>query len=172
MTSDDDLPLADYQALAELRYQVRRFLRFSEVEARRAGLEPRQHQALLALKGLPEDRAATIGELAERLQLAHHSTVELVGRLVERGLVQRTRGAADRRQVLLALTPRAAAVLRELSLQHRAELRAAGPALVRTLNALLGGGRDRPAGQDGVGGPVRPPGTSEGEERSPPAGGG
>jgi DNA-binding MarR family transcriptional regulator len=139
MIPEDDLPLAEYRALAELRYQVRRFLHFSEVEARRAGLEPRQHQALLALKGLPDGRSATIGELAERLQLAHHSTVELVGRLVDRGLVQRTRGTTDRRQVLLALTPQGAAVLRDLSLQHRAELRAAGPALVRTLNALLGG---------------------------------
>src|SRR5919206_1623843 len=105
MNPDDEPTAAEYRALAELRYQIRRFLRFSEREARRAGLEPRQHQALLALKGLPPDRLPTIGELAERLQVEHHSAVELVGRLVERGLVERTRAAADRRLVLLALTP-------------------------------------------------------------------
>ncbi|HLH25261.1 MAG TPA: MarR family transcriptional regulator [Chloroflexota bacterium] len=150
MMSDDGMPLADYRALAELRYQIRRFLHFSEREARRAGLEPQQHQALLTLKGLPADRAATIGELAERLQIAHHSAVELVDRLADRGLVQRTRGAADRRQVLLALTPAGTAVLRELSLQHRAELRQAGPALQRALNALLAGdvGDEPPPGDD------------------------
>src|SRR5581483_486920 len=137
MIPDDGMPLADYQALAEFRYQIRRFLHFSEREARRAGIEPQQHQALLAIKGLPEGRPATIGELAERLQIAHHSAVELVGRLGDRGLMVRTRGAADRRQVLLALSPEGAAVLRELSLLHRAELRATGPALARALNALL-----------------------------------
>ena len=172
MIPDDDLPLADYQALAELRYQIRRFLRFSEIEARRARLEPRQHQALLALRGLPAGRVATIGELAERLQLAHHSTVELVGRLVERGLVQRTRAAADRRQVLLALTPRGAAVLRELSLQHRAELRSAGPALVRALNALLDAAHDAPSALLAAGDQTGSPGAGEGQEQSLPDGGG
>src|SRR5436309_1790794 len=126
---DDGMPLADYQALAEFRHQIRRFLRFSDAAARGVGLEPQQHQALLALKGLPAGRQPTIGELAARLQIAHHSAVELVGRLADRGLVQRTRGEADRRQVLLALTLAGATVLRDLSLQHRAELRAAGPAL-------------------------------------------
>jgi DNA-binding MarR family transcriptional regulator len=142
MTSDDGLPPADYQALAEFRYQIRRFLHFSERAARHAGLEPQQHQALLALKGLPDGRSATIGELAERLQIAHHSTVELVGRLADRGLIARARGAADRRQVLLTLSPEGATVLRELSMLHRAELRATGPALVHALNALLAGAPD------------------------------
>jgi DNA-binding MarR family transcriptional regulator len=161
MIPDEGMPLADYQALAEVRYQIRRFLHFSEGAARRAGLEPQQHQALLALKGLPPDRAATIGELAERLQLAHHSAVELVGRLEDRGLVQRTRSAADRRQVLVALTPQGDAVLRELSLQHRAELRSAGPALVRALNALLAADT----------GDAPPPGGDAGEPSSPAGGG-
>lgn len=145
MSPDDELTTADYRALAELRYQIRRFLHFSEREARGAGLEPRQHQALLALKGLPHGHTPTIGALAERLQIEHHSAVELVGRLVEHGLVERTRGAADRRQVLLALTPAGADELRELSLLHRAELRSAGPALLLALGALLAGDADAQA---------------------------
>lgn len=135
--ADAEVTAAEYQALAEVRYQIRRFVRFSEREARRAGLEPQHHQALLALRGLPGGRAATVGELAERLQIEHHSAVELVDRLVQRGLVTRARAAADRRQVLLDLTPAGAALLRALSLLHRAELRESGPRLVRALNALL-----------------------------------
>ena len=75
------LTLADYQALAELRYQIRRFVHFSEQASRTAGLEPQQHQLMLALKGLPKGVRPRIGELAERLQIRHHSTVELVNRL-------------------------------------------------------------------------------------------
>jgi DNA-binding MarR family transcriptional regulator len=81
MAAHHDLSLADYQALAEFRYLLRRFLHFSEQEARAAGLEPQQHQMLLAIKGLPADKAASVGELAERLQLQHHSTVELINRM-------------------------------------------------------------------------------------------
>ena len=134
---NNDISLEEYQALAEFRYQIRRFLHFSEQEARATGIEPQQHQLLLALKGLPEGRQATIGELAERLQLQHHSTVELVNRLVERDLVQRCRDEGDQRRVLVSLTPRGEEVLRELSFEHRAELRSNGPALVQALNALI-----------------------------------
>jgi DNA-binding MarR family transcriptional regulator len=134
---NNDISLEEYQALAEFRYQIRRFLHFSERAARAAGIEPQQHQLLLALKGLPEGRQATIGELAERLQLQHHSTVELVNRLVERGLVQRCRDEGDQRRVLVSLTPRGEEVLRELSVEHRAELRSNGPALVQALNSLI-----------------------------------
>src|SRR5438477_12131136 len=98
------LTLADYEALAELRYQIRRFLHFSEEAARAAGLEPRQHQLLLTLKGLPRDVRPRIGELAERLQIQHHSTVELVNRLASGGYVRRRREGPDRREVLLSLT--------------------------------------------------------------------
>jgi DNA-binding MarR family transcriptional regulator len=168
---DDGLALADYQALAEFRYQIRRFLRFSDGVARRANLEPQQHQALLALKGLPSGQAATVGALAERLQIVPHSAVELVGRLAVRGLVQRTRGAADRRQVLLALTPAGAAVLRELSLQHRGELRAAGPALVRALGALLAAEASGAPGAPGGAADSAPP-TTENAGGSSLAGGG
>ena len=85
------LTLADYQSLAEFRYQIRRFLHFSEQAARDAGLEPRQHQLMLAIKGLPRERGRRIGELAERLQIQHHSAVELVNRLAAGGYVRRQR---------------------------------------------------------------------------------
>lgn len=135
------LTLSDYQSLAELRYQIRRFLSFSEQAVRAAGLEPRQHQLLLGLKGLPRSARPTIGELAERLQIQHHSAVELVNRLSAAGYVRRTRGGDDRREVLLTLTPKGERVLRELSLHHQAELRSAGPALVNTLRRAMRGAR-------------------------------
>ena len=113
----------DYQALAELRYQIRRFLYFSEQASRAAGLEPRQHQLMLALKGLPKDMRPRVGDLAERLQIQHHSTVELVNRLAARGYVRRHRDSQDRREVLISLTPKGEKVLRELSLHHIDELR-------------------------------------------------
>ena len=81
MTTGPDQP--NYKAMAELRYQIRRFLRFSENAARQVGIEPQQHQLLLAVRGLPDDVKPTIGVLAERMQLQHHSTVELIDRLVE-----------------------------------------------------------------------------------------
>jgi len=137
MHSTDDTSMADYRALAEFRYQIRRFLHFSEQAAREAGLVPRQHQRLLALKGLPAGKKATIGELAERLQIRHHSTVELIDRLVKRSLIKRSRDEADQRRVIIHLTPQGEQVLRRLSLLHRHELQLAGPAFVRALGALI-----------------------------------
>lgn len=137
MDTDEEISMSEYRALAEFRYQLRRFLRFSEQAARAAGLEPQQHQLLLAIKGLPEGKQATVGTLAERLQIEHHSTVELIDRLVERGFIQRTRDEADQRRVLITLTPQGEEVLRKLSLSHRAELRSAGSALVQSLSTLL-----------------------------------
>jgi DNA-binding MarR family transcriptional regulator len=128
----------DYQALAEFRYQIRCFLRFSEQAARAASLEPQQHQVLLSIKGLPVGKKATIGALAERMQLEHHSTVELVDRLEEKGLVRRLRDDADRRQVLLEITASGEEILRELSVHHLDELGSVGPTLVRVLNTLVG----------------------------------
>lgn len=136
MTLDQELSLNEYQGLAEFRYQLRRFLRFSEEAARTVGLEPQQHQLLLALKGLPEGRAATVGELAERLQIQHHSTVELINRMAERDLIERSRDENDQRRVNISLTDNGDEVLRKLSLLHQEELRTTGPALVRTLMAL------------------------------------
>jgi len=129
--------MTGYQALAEFRYQIRRFLHFSEQAARQAGLEPQQHQVLLVFKGLPADRKASIGELAKRLHIQHHSAVELIDRMVERGLIQRSRDEQDQRRVLVKLTPLGEEVLRTLSLLHRTELQSTGPALVRALNTVL-----------------------------------
>jgi len=133
------LTAADFQSLADLRHQIRRFLHFSEQASRRAGLEPRQHQVMLAIKGLPANARPRIGEIAQRLQIQHHSAVELVNRLAGGGYVRRRRGGQDRREVLLALTPKGEKVLRELSLYHRAELQSAGPALVRALRDAMRG---------------------------------
>jgi DNA-binding MarR family transcriptional regulator len=134
---EKNLTQRDFESLAELRHQIRRFLRFSERAAREAGLEPRQHQLLLALKGLPPNVRPKIAEIAERLQIQHHSAVELVNRLEAGGFVHRERGSQDRREVLLQLTPRGEKVLRELSLHHRAELRSQGPALIESLQQLV-----------------------------------
>ena len=131
------LTLADYQSLAELRHQIRRFLHFSEKAARAAGLEPKQHQLMLSLKGLPQDVRPRIVELADRLQIQHHSAVELVNRLADGGYVERSRGK-DRREVLLSLTSKGERVLEQLSLHHREELRLQGPALVKILNRIIG----------------------------------
>src|SRR5579864_4544966 len=89
----------EYRALAELRYVIRRFLEFSEAAARAADVEPRQHQLLLALKGLPAGSRPTIGALAERLQLHHNSAVELAKRAIDKGLVERRASETDRREV-------------------------------------------------------------------------
>jgi len=134
---EKNLTQQDFESLAEFRHQIRRFLRFSERASRNAGLEPRQHQLLLALKGLPPNVRPKIAEIAERLQIQHHSAVELVNRLETGGFVQRERGSQDRREVLLHLTPRGEKVLRELSLHHRSELRSQGPALLDSLQQLI-----------------------------------
>jgi len=138
----ETLTLSDYQSLAELRYQIRRFLRFSEDAARKAGIEPRQHQLLLAVKGLQQEHPR-IGVLAERLQIQPHSAVELANRLARRGYVRRRRDLEDRREVLLSLTVKGEKLLRELSLDHRAELRSAGPALMAALQRVLDAGKAR-----------------------------
>jgi DNA-binding MarR family transcriptional regulator len=131
------LTAKDYESLADLRHHIRHFLHFSELAACRLGLEPRQHQLMLALKGLPRGTRPRIGELAERLQSRHHSTVELVDRLAAHGYVKRQKGKHDGREVLLALTPKGEKVLRELSLCHRAELRKEGPALLEALRGVM-----------------------------------
>ncbi len=130
-------PPDDYRALAELRYQIRRFLRASERIARDAGIEPQQHQLMLAIKGLPGGRDATVGELAERLQLQQHSAAELIDRTEARGLVRRVRSDGDRRQVFVEVTPSGEKLLRRLSLHHRKELRTAGPTLADALSAII-----------------------------------
>ncbi|HZA53438.1 MAG TPA: MarR family transcriptional regulator [Candidatus Udaeobacter sp.] len=127
----------DFKAMAELRYQIRRFLRFSENAARQAGIEPQQHQLLLAIRGLPDGVTPTIGALAERMQLQHHSTVELIDRLVERGFLFRLRATDDRRQVLVKLTHDGEEFLEKLSLHHLQELQSVGPTFVKVLQSLI-----------------------------------
>ncbi|HEX4004330.1 MAG TPA: MarR family transcriptional regulator [Candidatus Acidoferrales bacterium] len=127
----------DYQALAGFRYEIRRFLNFSERAAREAGIEPQQHQALLALKGLPPWLAATVGALAERLQIRHHTAVELSRRLEAKGLLARTRSHSDAREVLLEVTPRGERLLERLSISHRDELSTAGIRLIRALRSVV-----------------------------------
>jgi DNA-binding MarR family transcriptional regulator len=127
----------NFKAMAEFRYQIRRFLRFSENAARQAGIEPQQHQLLMAVKGLPEDAQPTISVLAERMQLQHHSTVELIDRMVDRGFLCRLRSTADRRQVLVKLTRDGEELLRKLALYHLQELQSIGPTLVNVLKSLI-----------------------------------
>jgi DNA-binding MarR family transcriptional regulator len=137
MASREDINLHELQALAEFRYNIRLFLRASENILREEGLKPQQYQLLLAIKGLPEGLPATISTIAERLQLQHHSTVELTDRLSARGLVRRKRSGDDRRQVLLELTPKGDKLLKEMAAMHREELRSTAPALVGALRKVL-----------------------------------
>lgn len=132
-----DLSLAAYRGLAEFRHQIRKFLRYSEDAARAHGVEPQQHQLLLAIKGLPLGKLPTIGELADRLKIRHHSAVELIDRLADHGAIARESGEGDRREVLIRLTPAGERILRKLTLEHRAELGSTGPELMKALQAVL-----------------------------------
>jgi DNA-binding MarR family transcriptional regulator len=129
-----EITRAEYQALSEFRYLLRRFLEFSQNAARGVGLQPRQHQALLAIKGFPQDGPVSVGDLAERLRIRHHSAVELVDRLSEAGLVVRQHDENDQRRVILNLTERADAYLAELSAVHLDELSRIEPMLTRILS--------------------------------------
>lgn len=135
--SPPDLDPARYRALAEFRNRLRHFLQFSDRAARSAGIEPQQHQLMLAIKGLPEGARPTIRELAGRLLIKHHSTVELINRLERRGAVVRTQSSDDAREVLIKLTRGGEALLRRLSIAHREELDTAGPELARALKAVI-----------------------------------
>src|SRR5579872_2282173 len=144
------LTLSDYQALAEFRYQIRRFLHFSEQVIKQAGVERGQYQLMLAIKGMPSAVRPRIRELANRMQIRHHSAVELVNRLEAAGLVYRTRAQEDRREVLLALTPKGEKVLSELALHHHDELRSAGPELVAALRRVMRDGSESASPHSGT----------------------
>ena len=135
--STGTMTAAEFRALAEFRYRIRIYLNGSEEAARNAGLEPQQYVLMLALRGLPVGRDPSIRELAERLQLRHHSVVELVDRLEERQFLRRERSRSDRRQVFVHLTPRGEKILTRLARQRILELRTAAPALVRSLTAVI-----------------------------------
>lgn len=126
----------DYRRLSAFRYALRRFLAFSEDAARQVGLTPRQHQALLSLRGLPEGQKPTVGVLAERLLIRPHSALELTGRLEAAGLVARSADPEDGRNVLLSLTASGEAALAALSANHLAELRLSAPHLIDILGRV------------------------------------
>jgi DNA-binding MarR family transcriptional regulator len=132
-----DITSAEYRALAELRYRIRHFLREGDAKARAVGLEPQQYLMLLAIRGLPEGREATIQTLAERLALKHHSAVELVDRMETNGYVRRTRSRDDRRRVFVTLSPRGERLLEQVAQNRISELRTSGEVLVGAIEALL-----------------------------------
>lgn len=148
MTKGPRISQSEYEALAGFRYALRQFLRFSEEAARAAGLEPQQHQALLAIRGFGGAGLVSVGDLAERLQVRHHSAVGLVDRLASLGLVRRDPSAEDRRRVLVRLTPVGRQTLGRVAGAHRSELRRIGPRLESFLRML--GGADRRARGQGV----------------------
>ena len=131
------LKRVDYRALANFRYEIRRFLRTSEEAARGEGIESQHHQLLLALKGLGPDDEPTVTTLAERLQINHNSTVGLIDRLEHRRLVTRHRDPADKRRVLVQLTPAGEAILHRLSVFHQDELRSQAQALISALVGII-----------------------------------
>lgn len=136
MAGRKHLTKSQYEDLAEFRFALRHFLKFSEDAATDAGITPQQHQALLAIKGFPGRDHVTVGELAERLQIKHHSAVGLVDRLVTEQLVMRESSDADRRSVNVRLTTHGEEVLSLLSSAHREQLRRIGPELHRLLQGL------------------------------------
>ncbi len=131
------LKKSDYEALAAFRYTLRRFLHFSETAAESAGLTPQQHQAMVVIKGFPGRNRVTVGELAERLLILHHSAVGLVDRLAAQGLVEREVAEEDRRQVYVSLTPLGEQVLDQLAVYHQEELRRIGTNLAQSIEDLI-----------------------------------
>lgn len=136
-TSHHKFSLDQYRQLAELRFRIRRYLQYSEQVARDHGIEPQQHQLMLTIKGLPANTMPTVSALANRLCLRHHSTVELINRLVERGAAVRRPSLRDRRQVLVELTSTGEDLLEQLSAGHERELQTFAPELVNVLGTIL-----------------------------------
>src|SRR5580698_5033084 len=137
MAHREDLTREQYCELAEFRRQIRRFLHFSETTAKEHGIEPQQHQLLLAVHGLAEGVKPTIREIASRLFIQHHSAVELVNRLEITGAIARVAGVEDKREVWIRLTPAGRGILRRLALAHRSELESSGPEVARALQSVL-----------------------------------
>ena len=139
MAGPKKLSKAQYEMLAAFRFALRQFLKFSEDAAQSAGVTPQQHQALLAIKGFPGRDRVTVGELAERLQIAPHSAVGLIDRLVAETLVAREPSVEDRRRVFITLTEQGEDVLEQLSSAHREQLRRIGPQIRQLLDQLGNG---------------------------------
>jgi DNA-binding MarR family transcriptional regulator len=136
-----EITSAEYRALAELRYLIRKFVGEGDAVARAAGVEPQQYLLLLAIRGLPEGEEATIQALADRLALKHHSMVELIDRLELHGYVRRSRRRDDRRRVLVSLLPKGEKLLEQVARHRISELRSNGTALVNAIRALLEDGQ-------------------------------
>jgi DNA-binding MarR family transcriptional regulator len=130
------------RTLAEFRYELRRFLHFSECAALEAGLHPKQHQLLLQVAGAPESTAVTIAYAAERLGLKHNSTVELVDRSEREGLLARTADPGDRRRAILRVTRKGKQVLGRLTGNHARELNELAPRLAQALEHIKTHARD------------------------------
>lgn len=124
---------ADYRALAEWRYALRRFLAASERIARAEGVSPTQYQLLLFVAGTPDAGPPAIGDLAEWMQVEHQSAVGLVDRMEKAGLVRRRRDPDNRRRVLIEMTPRGARLLRRLASEHFATIESLGSAFLPPL---------------------------------------
>jgi DNA-binding MarR family transcriptional regulator len=139
MRKPRQLPKSEYEALAAFRYALRRFIHFSEDTAQAAGITGQQYQAMLAIKGFPGRDQVTVGELAERLQLRHHSAVGLVDRLVAETLTTRVPSSGDRRQVLLQLTERGEKLVEKIASVHRKQLKQIGPEIGNLLTRLAHG---------------------------------
>lgn len=153
----------DYQNLALFRYHIRRFLRFSENAAKHAGIEPQQHQLMMAVKGVPEGEQPSIRYIAERLQIRHNSAVELVDRSEARGLVKRHSDPTDLRRVIVQLTPAGEKLLRSLAESHFEEMQEQGPHLAQLLRSMIhdrNRAMKRKAAEDGNG---RAPNSSRGK---------
>ncbi|MBW8753040.1 MAG: MarR family transcriptional regulator [Sphingomonadales bacterium] len=135
MAVSEELTDDDYRALANFRYALRRFLAFSEQRAGACGLMPQQHQALLAIRGAAS-APVSIGYVAERMILKPHSATGLIDRLESLGLIVRQPSSEDRRQSLLALTPKAQSLLGQLSTTHRDEIKRLRPMLTDLLDQL------------------------------------
>lgn len=130
----EPLSKIDYEALAEFRYALRKFLGFSEAAAARHGVTPQQYQVLLAIEGFPGRNWVAIGELAEQMRIAHHSAVGLVDRMEAMRVVRRVVATEDRRRVHVVLTPKGRKLLEKLYRVHRDELRSCGTQLTALLH--------------------------------------
>ncbi|MEW6733762.1 MAG: helix-turn-helix domain-containing protein [Acidobacteriota bacterium] len=121
-TTMEELSKEDYKAQATFRYAIRRFLRLSENNARAAGITPQQYQLLLAVKSMEDRDWATVSEIAESLQILHHSTVGLCKRAEQLKLIKMARHDLDRRQVCVYLTKRGEKILASIAKKNRLEL--------------------------------------------------
>src|SRR3989440_11693504 len=127
----------DYEALAEFRYLLRKFLRFSKDFLRANGnVNAEQYEALLAIKAFASPEGLTISQLSERLQIKHHSAVNIVDRLVERKLITRETGKTDRRWRHVQLTAKGEKLIEELAAMHRKEIRERSAELINALERL------------------------------------